>query len=234
MLKSFKLLITVLIATASSLGAVAQTETYKDVLLDGKPAKLNLVTGEVTLVDSKTTQLKSTKKGEATSTSDKTEIKANLITDTPKTPKTNKIPEKIVENSTIETPKSPETNLTNKIEKATTLVYETSQPTIEDVNNSDFHLVKKGETLYALSKRYTVSLADLKRANNLETTLIKTGQTLRVKNFENLSVADVWTVSKGDTLYNISKRTNTTVEVLKALNGLQSNLIKIGQVLRLK
>ncbi|MCO6477522.1 MAG: LysM peptidoglycan-binding domain-containing protein [Phaeodactylibacter sp.] len=42
------------------------------------------------------------------------------------------------------------------------------------------------------------------------------------------------TVAKGDTLYNISRRYNTTVESLKALNGLTSNLISIGQVLRVK
>ena len=72
------------------------------------------------------------------------------------------------------------------------------------------------------------------RANNLETTLIKTGQILRVQNFEDLFNSDTWTVVKGDTLYNISKRTNTTIEQLMELNNLSSSLIKIGQVLRLK
>lgn len=237
MLKSFKLLIPVLIATASIIGAVAQTEKYKDVLLDGKPAKLNIKTGEVTLIDGNTSASKVTKTSEPSANSEKTEIKANLITETSKTPKApnaNVSEVKNVENTSAETPKPVEPNLPNKAEKATALVYNTPQPTTEEVNTSDFHLVKKGETLYALSKRYSVSLADLKRANNLETTLIKTGQQLRVKNFEDVSTLDVWTVSKGDTLYNIAKRNNTSVDTLKALNGLQSNLIKIGQVLRLK
>ena len=42
------------------------------------------------------------------------------------------------------------------------------------------------------------------------------------------------TVEKGDTLYNISRRYNTTVEDVKRLNGLISNIISIGQRLRVK
>lgn len=41
-------------------------------------------------------------------------------------------------------------------------------------------------------------------------------------------------VVKGDTLYNISQRYNTTVDKLKALNKLDSNLIKIGQKIRVR
>lgn len=41
-------------------------------------------------------------------------------------------------------------------------------------------------------------------------------------------------VQQGDTLYNISKRYNTTVDELKRLNNLSSNDISIGQVLRVK
>ncbi|MCB9267748.1 MAG: LysM peptidoglycan-binding domain-containing protein [Lewinellaceae bacterium] len=42
------------------------------------------------------------------------------------------------------------------------------------------------------------------------------------------------TVQKGDTLYNISRRYDTTVEGIKSLNGLTSNLISLGQRLRVK
>ena len=40
-----------------------------------------------------------------------------------------------------------------------------------------------------------------------------------------------YTVQKGDTLYNIAKRYNMTVDELKALNGLSDNGVKIGQKL---
>lgn len=42
------------------------------------------------------------------------------------------------------------------------------------------------------------------------------------------------TVAKGDTLYNISRRYNTTVDELKRLNNLASNTINIGQRLRVQ
>ena len=129
--------------------------------------------------------------------------------------------------------KSATSKVNTELQSPTSLVYEIYTPE-KKPTKTDYHTVQKGETLYGLSKRYGVSLADLKRANNLETTLIKTGQILRVQNFDELFNTDTWLVVKGDTLYNISKRTNTTVEQLKALNNLSSSLIKIGQVLRLK
>ncbi|TRW25136.1 LysM peptidoglycan-binding domain-containing protein [Flavobacterium zepuense] len=42
------------------------------------------------------------------------------------------------------------------------------------------------------------------------------------------------TVVKGDTLYSISKKHNTTVDALIQLNGLAGNAISIGQVLKVK
>lgn len=45
---------------------------------------------------------------------------------------------------------------------------------------------------------------------------------------------DRYTVSKGDTLYNIAKKHKITVAKLKSLNGLESNEIFVGQVLFVK
>ncbi|WP_237421204.1 glucosaminidase domain-containing protein [Flavobacterium sp. Sd200] len=50
----------------------------------------------------------------------------------------------------------------------------------------------------------------------------------------NAPAADSYTVIKGDTLYSISKKNNTTVDALIQLNGLSGNAISIGQVLKLK
>lgn len=50
-----------------------------------------------------------------------------------------------------------------------------------------------------------------------------------VKNYKQIS----YVVQKGDTLYNISKRMNTSVDAIKRLNNLPSNDIKIGQQLQI-
>jgi len=44
-------------------------------------------------------------------------------------------------------------------------------------------------------------------------------------------VVKTYTVEKGDTLYSISRRFNTTPESLKKYNGLTSNTITVGQIL---
>lgn len=246
MLKSFKICITAALVTASCVGAVAQAVTYKEVILDGKLARLNLVTGKVTLIDEKLVITDTIRQISTGNKLETTEIKANLLTRSSNIQKSELPSDKsldtiieipivvIMDEPKVDIPKPQPSQLSKEAEKATALVYDTSQSERDESNNTDFHLVQKGETLYSISKRYGVSLSDLKVTNNLQTTLIKTGQNLRVKHLETLQSVDVWTVSKGDTLYNISKRTNTSVNTIKALNGLQSNLIKIGQVLRLK
>jgi LysM repeat protein len=50
----------------------------------------------------------------------------------------------------------------------------------------------------------------------------------------NTETYQVHTVVKGDTLYNISKRYNITVDALKSMNQLFDNNIKIGQQLVVK
>ena len=235
MLKNFKLSVAIVIMTAPCFGAIAQTKTHKDVVLDGKPAKLDVKTGEVKVVELKTINGKKVEKD----TTANTVIKANLITatDNTKTLDSSKArlsvekPKEFVKIDTTKVAKS--APMTNS-EKATVMVYDTATTKVEEENNTNFHKVKQGETLYSLSKRYNTTLAALMKANSLETTLIKTGQTLRVRNFETLSTAGTWTVSKGDTLYSIAKKNNTTVDAIKQRNGLSSNLIKVGQILQLK
>ena len=194
MLKSFKALMFILLFCAGNIMLAQNKATYKDVLLNGKPAKLNLSTGEFILVD-------------------------GLNTDTIKPLEFNSdTPIKGVDTSKISEVKV--------VQKDTTVIS----------NNAPvFHVVKSGETLFGLAKKYGVSLNQLKEANNLETTLISVGQKLKVNYFEKIVESpSFYIVNKGDTLYSISKKNGTTVKVLMQLNRLKSNNIYIGQKLRLK
>lgn len=247
MLKSFRLIATVFVVVTSSYGVIAQTNetnNYKDVLLNGKPAKLNLETGEITYTNGDIATSRTAKKIKDSVLATRTEIKTNLIKDMSVTSKKIEVTDSIdaaihnVEDSKL-AKQLVNTSEANNDKISTDLMSDTSLVSIQsedktDIHTSNFHLVKEGETLYELSKRYHTSLNQLKIANNLETTLIKTGETLRVRNFEAPETASdtVWIVSKGDTLYNIAKRNNTTVDDLKNLNELSGNLIKIGQKLQ--
>ena len=44
---------------------------------------------------------------------------------------------------------------------------------------------------------------------------------------------NTYIVKKNDNLYDIAKEYNTTVGILKALNNLSSNILQVGQILKL-
>lgn len=58
-------------------------------------------------------------------------------------------------------------------------VYEKNKPVIAEKNA--IHIVKKGDTLYSLSKRYYVSIDDLMKLNRLRDANLSVGQKLMVK-----------------------------------------------------
>jgi peptidoglycan DL-endopeptidase CwlS len=89
------------------------------------------------------------------------------------------------------------------------------------------HIVKKGETVYSISKHYQISIDHLVKENNLKNNHIFIGQKLKIA----FSEKGTYEVMKSDTLHSIAKRHHISVEELKKHNGLKSNTIKIGQTL---
>lgn len=55
-------------------------------------------------------------------------------------------------------------------------------PTVDETPNSNYkeHIVQKGETLYAIHRRYSVPVADIQKANNLSGTNILVGMRLQI------------------------------------------------------
>ncbi|MCY9375217.1 LysM peptidoglycan-binding domain-containing protein [Bacillus sp. T17B1] len=100
--------------------------------------------------------------------------------------------------------------------------------------------VKKGDTLWDLSRKYDTTISKIKSENNLRSDIIYVGQTLSIKgkstssNSSSSSSSSTYTVKSGDSLWKISKKYGMTVSELKKLNGLKSDLLRIGQVLKLK
>lgn len=99
--------------------------------------------------------------------------------------------------------------------------------------------VEKGDTLWGLSREYHTSVSTLKTMNHLKSDIIRVGQTLQVPDANtktstaNSSAAvTTYKVKKGDSLWKISKAYKTTVSNIKALNGLTSDTIRVGQVLK--
>ena len=115
--------------------------------------------------------------------------------------------------------------------------------------------VNKGDTLFSISRKYQITVAELRAANNLsENDVLKAGQKLIIPeadistavalsgNNNNKSDSPVNTsntteieVKKGDTLYSLSKKYGLTVADLLAINNLDSSsVIKVGQKLKVR
>ena len=92
------------------------------------------------------------------------------------------------------------------------------------------YTVLRGDTLYGIAKKFNTSVQSIKELNNLTTSDIYIGQKLNIKKDEDSEPLEciVYTVKKGDNLYSIAKKYNTTVDEIKRYNGLSSSLLNIG------
>ncbi len=101
------------------------------------------------------------------------------------------------------------------------------------------HTVQAGETVFSISRKYSVSVAQITEINGLQNYAIHPGQELIINGQIKESKPDVLTtpythvVKEGETLFGIAKKYNISVQELKEINGLTDNALKIGQVLQL-
>lgn len=106
-------------------------------------------------------------------------------------------------------------------------------------NNNDSYVVKKGDTLWAIARKFNTTVDNLKKLNNLSSNNLKIGQILKInttndaQDSTNESFFIKYTVKKGDNLYSIANKYNTTVDEIKKLNNLTSNIIQINQILKI-
>ena len=100
-------------------------------------------------------------------------------------------------------------------------------------NDTNFinYTVVKGDTLYQLAKKYGTSIEEIQQLNDLTSTLLSIGQILKIPVTEPDFI--YYTVKKGDTLYALAKKYNTTVDELLSLNNLPNSNLKIGAVLKI-
>ena len=98
------------------------------------------------------------------------------------------------------------------------------------------HVVKKGETLYSISRSYGLSVDEVKAANALPDSNVKIDQKLKIPDAASgsshaQSSPESHVVRSGETLYSISRVYGVSVDEIKSWNGLSGNNVKVGQTL---
>lgn len=97
------------------------------------------------------------------------------------------------------------------------------------------YIVRSGDTLYSLANMFNTTINDIKQLNNLTNDTLSVGQQLFIPgngvNPTPPSGNIVYVVKSGDTLFSIANTFNTTINEIKQLNNLTSNLLSIGQQL---
>ena len=105
------------------------------------------------------------------------------------------------------------------------------------------YIIKRGDSLWNLAKLCNITIDEIISLNNLQTTIIQPGDTLILPNTCNINNEENdndnnsnqqylrYIVTNNDTLYGIARKYNVSVEELVELNGLTTNLLRIGQEL---
>ena len=105
-------------------------------------------------------------------------------------------------------------------------------PTPDAGGSSFAYTVRAEDTLWLLANRFGTTVDAIKRLNGLNSDILQIGQVLRIPSEQSSSYFD-YTVRAGDTLWLLANRYGTTVDAIKRLNGLTSDNLQIGQVLRI-
>lgn len=123
-------------------------------------------------------------------------------------------------------------------------------------NSASTYTVKSGDYLSKIGAKFNISVAQIKDLNNLSSDMIYVGQVLKVsgkasskpstskpnpkpntkpstgQSNSSSSSSSTYKVQSGDYLSKIASKFGTTVAKIKQLNGLQSDMIHVGQVLK--
>ncbi len=94
------------------------------------------------------------------------------------------------------------------------------------------YIVRAGDTLWTLARRYGTTVEAIVALNGLSGDMLTIGQILKIPDTQSSGYRE-YTVQPGDSLWQIARRYGTTVAVLMSLNGLTSDALSVGQVLRL-
>jgi membrane-bound lytic murein transglycosylase D len=111
------------------------------------------------------------------------------------------------------------------------------------------HYVRRGETVSGIARRYRTSVSAIARLNRLRRNFLirprqrlkipanrstRTSITRRYLKLEKDKEKLIYTVKRGDSLEQIARAFNTTINNIKEMNNLTSNVLRVGQKLEIQ
>ena len=99
--------------------------------------------------------------------------------------------------------------------------------------DSNYYTVKSGDSLWSISRKFGITVDELKNANNLSSNLLSIGQNLIIPGKDLDAIGEEYVVKKGDSLYSIARKYNTSVDNLKSINNITTDSLAIGQIIKL-
>ena len=126
---------------------------------------------------------------------------------------------------------------TNELSVGQVLKLPGSTSSSESGVTSNTYTVKSGDSLWSIARKYNTTVSEIQKLNQLSSTLLQVGQVLKLPGSTSSSESGVtsntYTVKSGDSLWSIANRFGVTVKELMYYNNLNSNLLSIGQVLKI-
>lgn len=101
-------------------------------------------------------------------------------------------------------------------------------PINNQTNNNIQYVIKPGDTLYNIAKRYNTNVDEIKRINNLNTNMLKIGETILIPGTSNYQT---YVIRTNDTLEGIALKYNTTIEDIMKANNLLTDDVTVGQII---
>ena len=122
-------------------------------------------------------------------------------------------------------------NLTNNTLQIGQILKLNNEEKEDNLKDKNIYTVKKGDSLWLIANKNGVSVDDIKNANNLTSNTLQIGQILIIPGKKTSTKEITYVVKKGDSLWLIANKYDTTVEKIKNANNLTNNTLQIGQIL---
>jgi membrane-bound lytic murein transglycosylase D len=127
----------------------------------------------------------------------------------------------------------------NPVRDKSPVVEEKPTEEAQPKSTADFHEVEPGESLWGISRKYNLTVEELRSWNGLTSeSTINAGQKLLIKPLEKERSPSepfiIHVVKGGDSLYKIANTYGMTVQELMELNSMKSTAISVGDELKVK